>query len=89
MTVSPAMPGRVLRATATFALRTMRRAARILRDLHREQLRMWEITWQASRAVPAARTGPLQWVLTLDGYQLAGSHLPDPGGRASTTATEP
>lgn len=31
MTVSQPCPGRVLRATVTFALRTVRRAARILR----------------------------------------------------------
>ena len=60
MTVSQPCPGRVLRATVTFALRTVRRAARILRDLHCGQMRTWEIIWQASRAVPAARTGPLQ-----------------------------
>ena len=83
------LPDGVLRATVTFAVRTVRRAARILRDLHREQVHTWEIIWQASRAVPAARTGPLRWVLTLDGYQLTGSHLPDPSGRASTAGTKP
>jgi hypothetical protein len=47
MTVSQPCPGRVLRATVTFALRTVRRAARILRDLHCGQMRTWEIIWQA------------------------------------------
>ena len=51
MAVSQPCPGRVLRATVTFAVRIVRRAARILRDLHRGQMRMWEIIWQASRAV--------------------------------------
>ena len=38
---------------------------------------MWDAWWQANRAtVPS--TGPLTWVLTLDGYQLSGSHLPAP-----------
>jgi hypothetical protein len=38
---------------------------------------LWELWWQASRdTVPS--TGPLRWVLTLDGHRLAGSHLPAP-----------
>jgi hypothetical protein len=57
--------------------RAARRAAAALWALQEEQGRMWEIWCQANRATaPAA--GPLTWVLTLDGYQLAGSHLPAP-----------
>jgi hypothetical protein len=53
------------------------RAAAGLRHIHREQTLMWELWWQANRAtVPS--TGPLRWVLTLDGHRLAGSHLPAP-----------
>jgi len=40
----------------------------------REQILMWEQWWQANQAtVPS--TGPLRWVLTLDGHRLVGSHL--------------
>ena len=55
----------------------MHRAAASLWHVHREQTLMWELWWQASRAtVPS--TGPLRWVLTLDGHRLAGNHLPAP-----------
>ena len=57
--------------------RAVHRAAASLSRVHREQTLMWELWWQASRAtVPG--TGPLRWVLTLDGHRLAGSHLPAP-----------
>lgn len=57
--------------------RVARRAAVALRHVHREQILMWELWWQANRAtVPSA--GPLRWVLTLDGHRLAGSYLPAP-----------
>jgi hypothetical protein len=36
----------------------------------------------ANRAQPEPRTGPLEWVRTLEGYQLAGNHLADPVGPA-------
>ena len=36
---------------------------------------MWQLWWQASRA-SAPTTGPLRWVLTLDGHRLADSHAP-------------
>lgn len=56
----------------------VRRAAALLLAVHREQARIWEIWWRANRAtVPG--TGPLTWVLTLDGCRLAGGHLPAPG----------
>jgi hypothetical protein len=51
------------------------RAAALLLAVHGEQARMWEVWWQANRAT-VPDSGPLTWVLTLDGYQLAGSHLP-------------
>lgn len=57
----------------------MCRAAALLLTVHGEQARMWEIWWQANRAtVPGL--GPLTWVSTLDGYRLAGGHLPAPCG---------
>jgi hypothetical protein len=62
------------------------RAAAALRHIQREQALMWELCWQANRA-SAPSTGPLRWVLTLDGHRLAGSHAPaahhaDTGGAA-------
>ena len=63
----PALPASLARA--------LRRAARAIRDCHNEQVYMWECLYQANRAV-APDTGALRWALTLDGYRLAGSHLP-------------
>jgi len=57
------------------AWRAVRRAAGALRHIHREQALMWELWWQANRA-SAPSTGPLRWVLILDGHRLAGSHVP-------------
>ena len=47
-----------------------------------EQLRMWECILETSGAAPLTAVGPLRWVRSLDGYWLAGSHLPaqDPAG---------
>ena len=60
------------------AWRAARSAARAMRAAQDQQMRMWEAWLQANRvAVP--ETGPLKWVLTLDGYRLAGRHLPTPG----------
>lgn len=53
------------------------RAAKALRDIHKEQVLMWELFWQAGR-VPVERAGPLAWVPSLDGPRLTGSHLPGP-----------
>ncbi len=51
-----------------------RRAAAALRHAYREQTLMWQLCSQANRAtVPS--TGQLRWVLTIDGYRLADSHL--------------
>ena len=59
----------------------LRRGARAIRDLHREQIDCWERYYQAGRAT-VSHEGPLTWVLTLDGYRLAGSYLPVPAERA-------
>ena len=55
------------------------RAAEALGRLHADHVHAWEVWAQANRAsVPAE--GPLRWVRTLDGRQLAGSHLPASSG---------
>ncbi len=57
--------------------RAVHRAFAALGPTHVEQILMWEAWWQANRpAVP--ETGPLTWVLTQDGYRLAGSYLTAP-----------
>ena len=83
MTARQSRPVYWLRAALNVTWRAVRGAIRVLRHVHDEQVRAGEILCQASRALPEPRTGPLTWVRTLDGYQLAGSHLPDPSGRAS------
>gem|GEM_PF-6928335 len=55
----------------------VRRGAAALGPTRAEQITMWEAWWQANRAA-VPQTGPLTWVLTLDGPRLAGSHLPAP-----------
>jgi len=52
---------------------------------HHEQVRMWECVLLTSGAAPLSAAGPLRWVRSLDGYRLAGSHLPaqDPAETAS------
>ena len=77
----PPQPGHWLRTAVSFGWRVVRSGISVLRNLHAEQVSAHEILWQANRTLPARRTGPLEWVRTLDGYQLAGSHLPDPGRR--------
>jgi hypothetical protein len=69
------------RTAVSFAWRVVRVGIGVLRDLHDEQVHAYEVLLQANRTLPARRTGPLEWVRTLNGYQLAGSHLPDPGRR--------
>ena len=59
--------------------RAVRCAAAALWALQEEQSRMWDAWWQANRAT-VPDSGPLTWVLTLDGHRLSGSHLPAPGG---------
>ena len=64
-----AWAGRRLR----LAVRTVIRAVRLAHD---EQVRMWECVLLTSGAAPLTAAGPLRWVRSLDGYRLAGSHLP-------------
>ena len=61
------------------AVRTVIRAVQMA---HYEQVRMWECILLTSGAAPLTAAGPLRWVQSLDGYRLAGSHLPaqDPAG---------
>ncbi len=53
------------------------RAAAALRAIHDEQVLMWELVWQSSRA-PVDRAGPLAWTPSLDRPRLTGRHLPSP-----------
>ena len=55
------------------AVRTMIHAVRLA---HHEQVRMWECVLLTSGAAPLSAAGPLRWVRSLDGYRLAGSHVP-------------
>jgi hypothetical protein len=55
------------------AVRTVIRAVRLA---HHEQVRMWECVLLTSGAAPLTAAGPLRWVRSLDGYRLAGSHVP-------------
>jgi hypothetical protein len=56
--------------------RVLRQVCSALRDVHREQMLMWELFWQAGRAT-VPEVGPLAWVPSLDGPRLGGSYLPD------------
>jgi hypothetical protein len=55
------------------AVRTVIRAVKMAND---QQVSMWECILLTSGAVPLTASGPLRWVRSLDGYRLAGSHLP-------------
>ena len=55
---------------------TVRTVIRAVRMAHYEQVRMWECVLLTSGAAPLTAAGPLRWVPSLDGYRLAGSHLP-------------
>ena len=55
--------------------RAIRRAAAAQRNVNDQQTLMWETWWQANRAT-VPETGPLTWVMSLDGRRLAGRHLP-------------
>jgi hypothetical protein len=60
--------------------RAARRAFRALHHSHTGQVCTWQAWCQANRAaVPG--DGPLRWILTLDGYRLAGRHRPASTGR--------
>ena len=55
------------------AVRTVIRAVQMA---HHEQVSAWECILLTSGAAPLTAAGPLRWVRSLDGYRLAGSHLP-------------
>ena len=55
------------------AIRMVIRAVRLAHD---EQVRMWECVLLTSGVAPLTAAGPLRWVPSVDGYRLAGSHLP-------------
>ena len=55
------------------AARTVIRAVQMA---HHEQVSAWECVLLISGAAPLTAAGPLRWVRSLDGYRLAGSHLP-------------
>ena len=49
---------------------------RAVQMAHHEQVYAWECVLLTSGAAPLTAAGPLRWVRSLDGYRLAGSHLP-------------
>jgi hypothetical protein len=53
-----------------------RAVIRAVKMAHHEQVRAWECILETSGAAPLTAAGPLRWVRSLDGYRLAGSHLP-------------
>ena len=55
------------------AVLTVMRAVRTAPD---EQVRMWECLLLISGAALPTAADPLRWVPSLNGYRLAGSHLP-------------
>ena len=71
--------GSLLRRTR----QALRRGARAIRDFNSEQIDHWERFHQADRTLVPGE-GPLAWVPTLDGYRLAGRHLPVPAGTGLT-----
>ena len=70
-----AWAGRRLWLAARIVIRAVQMA-------HHEQVSAWECVLLTSGAAPLTPAGPLRWVRSLDGYRLAGSHLPaqDPAG---------
>jgi hypothetical protein len=64
-----AWAGRRLRLAVRMVIRTVTMA-------HHEQVRMWECILLTSGPAPLRGAGPLRWVPSLDGYRIAGSHLP-------------
>jgi hypothetical protein len=63
-----ARAGRRLRLAVRAVIRAVTMA-------HDEQV-MWECILLTSGAAPLTAAGPLRWVRSLDGYRLAGRHLP-------------
>ena len=62
--------------------RIAHRAVAALRAIHDEQILMWELFWQSSRAA-VDRAGPLAWHASLDGPRLIGNALPTPKDASS------
>ncbi len=58
--------------------RAIRRGAAAVRELHGDLVQASECRCLSGRAA-VPRPGPMAWVLSVDGYRLTGSHLPDPG----------
>ena len=56
--------------------RAVRAVIRAVQMAHHEQVYAWECVLLPSGAAPLTAAGPLRWVRSLDGYRLAGSHLP-------------
>ena len=54
----------------------VRAVIRAVQMAHHEQVSAWECVLLTSGAAPLSAAGPLHWVRSLDGYRLAGSHLP-------------
>jgi len=54
----------------------VRMVIRAVQMAHHEQVSAWECVLLTSGAAPLSAAGPLRWVRSLDGYRLAGSHLP-------------
>ena len=54
----------------------VRTVIRAVTMAHHEQVRMWECILETSGTAPLTAAGPLRWVRSLDGYRLAGSHVP-------------
>ena len=70
MTTSQHRPREPRLARGPWLWRALRCAARAIRDIHNEQVYLWERLYLTNRAlVPQA--GPLAWIPTLDGYRLA------------------
>ena len=65
----PARAGRRLWRAARPVIRAVQMA-------HHAQVHAWECILLTSGAAPLSAAGPLRWVRSLDGYRLAGSHLP-------------
>jgi hypothetical protein len=54
----------------------VRTVIRVVGMAHDGQVGMWECVLLTSGVAPLTAAGPLRWVRSLDGYRLAGSHLP-------------
>ena len=76
-TRAPSLEQQVRTTRGVMARHTViRMVIRAVTMAHDEQVRMWECVRLTSGAAPLTAAGPLRWVRSLDGYRLAGSHLP-------------